>query len=176
MERNLKSVAKMSTQRAKAADSISSFISVSIILLAFLVALNANRNTEVSDHSSLPPQFAMGEIASESKTLQKEVLLRQKIPAAAIFRGETASLSNQSYQLFKALSEVINSNSISSILVLNSNDTNDINLTLERAATLNRFLLDSGIPQELFSIVTKTSTNGADDYLTILFKEGHFYE
>lgn len=168
------------SKKIKEADSLSSFISVSMILLAFLVALNATRNTQVSDISTSSSQQTMseGQFRNDNGDPLKQLLLREKISLAALFQGETASLSSSSYPLAKALTNLIKDTGISSILVINASDSQPsaIELSLKRATVLHRLLLDSGLPQEVFSIVTKTSADEKENYLTILFKEGYFDE
>lgn len=172
MPRSNQIVTRASAMKIGEASSLSSFISVSMILLAFLVALNATRNTQVSSStaSSIKHAPSTGQFLSEVNSSPKQFILREKIALSELFHDKSASFTSNSYTLATALTELIKGKGITSMLVLDASNT--IELSLQRASALHRLLLDSGLPQEVFSIVTGDAEKNSETSLTILFKEG----
>lgn len=174
MQRSNQIATQASAMKIGEASSLSSFISVSMILLAFLVALNATRNTQVSNNtaSNKKPALSNGQFLSEPNSSPKQLILREKIALSALFQDNSASFTSNCYTLATALTELIKGKGVTSMLVLDASNT--IELSLQRAAALHRLLLDSGLPQEVFSIVTADAAEKSETSLTILFKEGAF--
>jgi len=154
-------------------NSLFSFMSVSIILLAFLVALNAPRVNKLNpkvEYTTADNQ----QIASNKN--EKTIMLRTNLPLKSIFYDKTDTMTDQGYKLANAITDLISNQAVKTLLVLNTSsenqtDLNNIELGLKRSNVLQRLFQDLGVDNSVLRITTSIQQPQLSDSLSVVFHE-----
>src|SRR5690606_28113599 len=138
--------------------SLFSFMSVAIILLTFFVGISSDRRHKVINQPAIQLTEEIG-LLENNPEQSAASLLQFKLNINEIFRANSANLTAEAPFFAEYISSLLTNRSAKVLIIINGDSQKDsLSLTLTRAATLHRLLLDNHIPDQFLRIITQEAS------------------